>query len=95
MKFSILLILVEKYSCNKNKIERSADLREYLALFICDVSAELGHSQTAIQKKKKLKYGSFALIKLVIRLSENLYKYIYIYIICLHKTNKNKNIKTH
>ena len=29
----------------KNTIERTIDLREYLAIFICDVSTELGHFQ--------------------------------------------------
>ena len=59
-----LLILVQKYSRNKSKMERTTDLREYLAIiFICDVSTELGHFQTAIQKKIiEIKFGSFALI---------------------------------
>ena len=35
---------------NKNTIERTIDLREYLAIFIRDVSTELGHFQTVIQK---------------------------------------------
>ena len=48
--FSRLLILVEEYSRNKNTIERTIDLREYLAIFICDVSAEFGHFQTLKQK---------------------------------------------
>ena len=48
--FSRLLILVEEYSRNKNTIERTIDLREYLAIFICDVSTEFGHFQTVKQK---------------------------------------------
>ena len=47
---SRLLILVEEYSQNKNTIEKTIDLREYLAIFICDVSTELGHFQTVKQK---------------------------------------------
>ena len=45
-------------------IERTIDLREYLAIFICDVSTELGHFQTVKQKIiiTELKYGSFVLI---------------------------------
>ena len=43
-------MLVEECSPNKNNKERTIDLREYLGLFVCDVSTELGHFQTAIQK---------------------------------------------
>ena len=52
----------------KNMIERTIDLREYLAIFICDVSTELGHFQTVKQKIiiTELKYGSFVLIIRVI-----------------------------
>ena len=49
-QFSRILIIVEEYSRNKNTIERTIDLREYLAIFIRDVSTELGHFQTVIQK---------------------------------------------
>ena len=41
----------------------TTDLREYLATFIRDVSTELGHFKTAIEKIIiELKYGSFVLI---------------------------------
>ena len=68
MLLSRLLILVEEYSLNKNTIERTIDLREYLAIFICDVSTELGHFQIVKQKIiiTELKYGSFVLIIRVI-----------------------------
>ena len=68
MHSSRLLILVEEYSRNKNTIERTIDLREYLAIFIRDVSTELGHFQNVIQKIIiiELKYGSFVLIIRVI-----------------------------
>ena len=44
-KFSTLLILVDEYSPNKNKIEMVTYLREYWAMIfiICDVSNEFGH----------------------------------------------------
>ena len=32
---SSLLILVDDYSRNKNKMERTTDFREYLAIFLC------------------------------------------------------------
>ena len=54
--------------CIENMIERTIDLREYLAIFICDVSTELGHFQNVKQKIIiiELKYGSFVLIIRVI-----------------------------
>ena len=33
-------------------MERTSDLREYLTIFICDVSNKLGNFQTVMQKKK-------------------------------------------
>ena len=89
--FSRLLILVEEYSRNKNTIERTIDLREYLAIFICDVSTELGHFQTVKQKKiiTELKYGSFVLIiRVIIFLKKKVKNKISI--ICLHKNIKTK-----
>ena len=47
---SRLLTLVEEYSRNKNTLERTIDLKDYLVIFIRDVSTELGHFQTVMQK---------------------------------------------